>query len=177
MQVYDYNGEGDWSREAVLNSYARYCAGLGRDGLDLTPVQHVEGDRVWVYPVMERVIRGIEQGDEACKMIGIEFIEQDGSFPFGGTLKSNTARALRRAGLSDGEKERIRNRIVHMLRVGNVPREFREYAKLLRRVGLGGHRREIEDCADSSHWRVRRYVRYLLMHARENEAVNEPADG
>lgn len=66
---------------------------------------------------------------------------------------------------------------LHMLRVGNVPREFKEYAKPARRVGRGDHRREMEECVDPSHWRVRRYVRYFLVHARENGAASECADG
>ncbi len=168
MEVIDYNGEGDWSRDAILDRYARYCTQLGVQCSNLIPDEHTEGDRRWVFPVMAKVNAGIRRGDPACKRIGIEFIEQDSSFPFGATLKSNTARALRQTDLDDSQKERVRRRVVHMLSVGNVPREFKEYAKLLRKIGLGGHRQEIEQCADSDHWRARRYARYFLTHADES---------
>ena len=51
-------------------------------------------------------------------------------FRCGKILKSNVARALRRATLM--KEERIRRRIVSMMLAGNVPHEFREYKKLLR---------------------------------------------
>jgi hypothetical protein len=136
MNVTDYNGTGDWGRDALLARYARYAATLGIVRRDLTPREHVEGDRRWVYPVMDKVIAGIEAGDAACARIGVEFIEQDRPFPFGKILKSNTAWALRRAALSDDLQHRIRRRVFGMLRAGLIPREFREYAKLVRTIGF-----------------------------------------
>jgi hypothetical protein len=52
------------------------------------PGEPEEGQGRWVYPVME----GIERGDKASVAVGIDFIEEDAHFPFGKTLKSNTAR-------------------------------------------------------------------------------------
>jgi hypothetical protein len=101
----------------------------------LMPVQHKEGDRIWIHPIMDEVIRGIEAGDPACMTIGVEFVEEDDFFVFGAILKSNTARALRRTQLPEGLKARLRQRIVSMLLAGMVPREFREYWKLLRDIG------------------------------------------
>jgi len=87
---------------------------------------------------MDSIIAGIEDGDLACAQIGVEFIEEDRSFAFGAILKSNTARALRRfSNLTDVQVTRIRNRVVDMLRTGIVPREYRQYSRLLRRIGLG----------------------------------------
>ena len=102
MELIDYNGEGRWSREAILDRYARYAAEMGIVPRDLSPMEHTEGDRHWVYSVMEEVIDGIEAGDPACVRLGIEFIEEDAKFVFGKILKSNAARALRRASLSAG---------------------------------------------------------------------------
>jgi hypothetical protein len=85
---------------------------------------------------MEKVIDGIEAGDLACIRLGIEFIEEDSKFPFGKTLKSNTARALRRAPLSEEQKQRIRRRVFGLLRAGHIPHEYREYAKLVRKIGF-----------------------------------------
>lgn len=85
---------------------------------------------------MEKVIDGIEAGDGACVRLGIEFIEEDTKFKFGKILKSNTVRALRRASLSDEQKKRIRRRVFGLLQAGHVPHEYREYAKLVRKIGF-----------------------------------------
>ncbi len=136
MEVIDYNGEGRWTREAIESRYLAYTSELNIVPQDISPAEHTEGSRHWVYPVMEKVIEGIEQHDPACIRLGIEFMEEDGRFPFGRLLKSNTARALRRAPLSDEHRQRIRRRVFSMLREGKVPHEFREYAKLVRKIGF-----------------------------------------
>jgi hypothetical protein len=136
MEVTDYNGEGRWSRSAILTRYARYAAEMGIAYRDLSPMEHSEEGRRWVYPVMDKVIHGITDGDPACVRLGVEFIEEDGKFPFGKSLKSKTARALRSASLSDEQKQRIRLRVFGLLRAGHIPHEFREYAKLVRKIGF-----------------------------------------
>jgi len=110
---------------------------------------------------MENVIAGIEQGDLACQLIGIEFIEEDQKFPFGKILKSNTARALRRSVLTSTEKDRVRKRLVGMLLAGNVPHEYKEYAKLLKKIGVGDYWDEIERKIDHSNLYVMRWYVYL----------------
>lgn len=88
-------------------------------------------------PIMNEVIRGIEENDAACIALGVDFVEEDSLFPFGKSLKSNTARALRRASLTESQEARLRKRIATMLIEGIVPHEMKEYAKLLRTVGVG----------------------------------------
>lgn len=163
MNLIDYNGDGRWSREAILSRYARYATELGIEARDLTPLEHTERGRHWVYPVMERVIAGIEAGDPACIRIGIEFIEEDKGFPFGRVLKSNTARALRRARLTNDQCSRIRRRVVGMLRAGYVPREFQDYAKLVKKIGI-----DASDLLDvpGTNERVVRFWSYLKAAAR-----------
>src|SRR5688572_5538666 len=136
MEVIDYNGAGEWSRDGLLARYARYAGEMGVVARDLSPRERAEDGRRWVYPVMDKVIEGIGAGDAACVRIGIEFIEEDGKFPFGKILKSNTARALRRAALTEEQKRRIKQRVFGLLRDGHVPHEYREYAKLVRKIGF-----------------------------------------
>lgn len=162
LEIINYNGKDKRSLSNVLRRYAEYCAQLGTSQLQLYPHEHIEGNRKWIYPVMDEVIKAIEFGDPAAKLIGIEFIEQDQGFVFGRTLKSNTARALRRADLTEEEKARIRRRVVQMLLHGNMCREYREYAKLLKHIGLAEHKAEIEKLADTSNPYAAKYVRYLL---------------
>jgi hypothetical protein len=110
---------------------------------------------------MEQVIAGIEAGDPACVELGLEFIQEDQKFPFGKILKANTARALRRALLDAGQVERIRDRVITMLIAGHVPHEFREYAKLLRKVGVGERWASVHEQLDQSNPYVMRFYRYL----------------
>jgi hypothetical protein len=125
---------------------------------------HAEDEKRWIYPVMDRVIEGIESGDLACAEIGVEFIEEDASFAFGRILKSNTARALRRNPLTDELKERIRKRVVAMLEGGYLPREYRQYAKLARKIGLGQWLAEIKERVPIDNPWAQRYYKYFEEH-------------
>lgn len=121
---------------------------------------------------MDKVIAGIERGDPACMLIGIEFLEEDRKFPFGANLKARTARALRRSKLSPALALRLKRRIVAMLGTGNVPREFREYARLLRRIGFEDFWPRIEQEASRGNRYVMRYYNYLrLIHERSPAVV------
>ncbi|HXA19757.1 MAG TPA: hypothetical protein VN380_22430 [Thermoanaerobaculia bacterium] len=138
MRVIDYNGTGAWSGDGIIARYAgharRFHIATPRD---LTPREFRQAETTWVYPVMDRVIEGILAGDIACAEVGIDFIEQDASFPFGRILKSNTARALRKSEmLLPEQQERIRRRVASMLSSEYLPREFRQYAKLARKLGM-----------------------------------------
>jgi len=166
MTVIDYNGTGFWSADAVLKRYDLYARRYSITApCDLTPTEHSANGKRWIYPIMDRVIEGIEKGDPACAEIGVEFIEESGSFTFGKILKSNTARALRRAPLTDGQKERIRKRVVEMLCTGYLPREYRQYAKLARKIGLGDWLSHVESRANLSDPWVQHYYTYFKEHA------------
>jgi hypothetical protein len=163
MQIIDYNGSGNWSWQGIQERYALYCRMMNLpESTSLVPTESTQGERKWVYPVMEKVIKGIEEGDCACIRIGIEFIEEDTKFPFGKILKSNTARALRRALLGEDQKDRIRARLAQMLIKGNVPHEYKQYAKLLKKIGVDPIRESIQARADMKNPYVAKYVRYLM---------------
>ncbi|MBA2339402.1 MAG: hypothetical protein H0V88_03330 [Pyrinomonadaceae bacterium] len=162
MEIRDYNGEGKWSKDEIIRRYLQYCRELNvLNPIDLSPVEHVEGNVKWIYPVMNKVIAGIEHGDAACRRIGVEFIEEDRKFTFGKILKSNTARALRRSELSTEEAERTRRRLVAMLIEGNVPHEYKQYARLVKKVGIGNYWNEVENRINRSNEYVMKYYDYL----------------
>jgi hypothetical protein len=162
MLVHDYNGSGKWSRSALIERYHQYAGRLGvTTPRDVQPKEHRERDAQWVYPVMDRVIEGIEAGDRACIELGVEFIEEAGGFPFGRILKANTARALRRAQLTGEQSQRVRARVIGMLAGEKLPREYRQYARLLRRVGVQRSVEEIEATANRSNPYVERYLQYF----------------
>ncbi len=169
MDVIDYNGGGQWSRAQILARYAKYAAELGMPPHDLSPTEHAERNCRWVYPVMEKVIDGIVAGDPACVCLGIEFIEENGKFPFGKRLKSNMARALRHASLTQSQKQRVRQRVFGLLRAGHIPHEYREYAKLARVIGFRAE--EVPDVDASNRYAVR-FRSYFLAAARSSACQN-----
>jgi hypothetical protein len=165
MVLRDYNGSGRWSCKAILAYYDQLARRL-RVAVpsDLRPMESVSADIQWVYPVMDRVIEGIGRGDIACIEIGVEFIEEDQTFPFGKRLKSNAARALRRAELTTWQKERIRKRVMEMLIAGHTPHEYRQYAKLARKIGLGEWWAQAQGRVDLAKPYVLRYYDYFRLH-------------
>lgn len=164
--IRDYNGAGEWSVAAIRERYVRLAKAMRQtDVRNLIPREHTEGSTRWVYPVMDQVIEGIKAGDLACVELGVEFIEHGAKQPFGRTLHSNTARALSHAALSGSQIERLRGRILGMLVEGEVPREFKDYAKLLRHIGVGDRWPSIAEAVDRTNPYVMRYVRYLETHA------------
>jgi hypothetical protein len=166
IETRDYNGSGDWSGPAIQERYLQHARSMGQKELrDLTANQHFEGSVRWVYPVMDKVIAGIQAGDAACAEIGVEFIERAGKQPIGRMLHANTARSLRRATLNASQIDRLRTRILAMLVKAEVPREFHEYAKLLRHIGIGPGWRQVVSSVDRTNPYVMRYVQYLERHA------------
>lgn len=162
----DYNGVGIWSADAIQKRYRKYADVIGTDPVQLVPRRHAEGNRTWLYPLMEQIIDLIEVGDKAAIEIGIEFIQEDEHFVFGRILKSDTARALRRVTLTDEQESRIRGRLVSMLLAGRVPHEWHEYKRLLRRVGVGPLWPLLEKGVDRGNKYVMRYYDYLDRFAR-----------
>ena len=148
MEIRDYNGIGIWSAEQITSRYLRHCLELEIEPKDITPVETVQQNVKWIYPVMDEIIAGIESGDAACRKYWYRVYRRRCEISFGKILKSNTARALRRSELSYNEKSRIRQRVISMLLNGIVPREFKEYIKLLKRIGFAEFLTEIEDKID-----------------------------
>lgn len=170
-QIIDYNGVGRWSRDEMLRRYAAYAEEMKVQPRDISPYESCEKERKWIYPVMRRVIEGIAAGDPACIRLGIEFIEEDAKFTFGKILKAATARALRRASLSEDQKERIRRRVFGMLCDGIIPHEYREYAKLVRKIGF--KLSEVPKVAPANFYaaRFRHYFEQVAKEDRTEEAI------
>lgn len=113
MLIRDYNGCAEWSVEEVLRRYEEDCQQFHHaERRILEPKACIEGQTRWVYPIMSSVIEGIKDDDPACTEIGIDFISESKSFPFGKSLKSQTAHALKRATLNERQAERVRIRVV-----------------------------------------------------------------
>jgi len=164
MKVHDYNGLGEWSREAVERRYREHARRLKLTPRGLDVEKRESNDTQWIFPIMDKVICGIKAGDAACIELGIEFVESGHRQPFGRILHANTARALRQTSLSREQTTRLRVRILDMLRSGHVPHEYHEYARLLRKIGLGNDWAATRQSLDQSNPYVMRYVRYYERH-------------
>lgn len=172
MQIRDFNGSGLWSATAVQARHAEYARRYGVDTPHpVAPNVYERRDVRWVYPVMAAVVDGILAGDAACAAIGVEFIEEDRKFPFGANLKARTARALRQTTIPPALSARIRRRIVDMLIAGNTPREYREYAKLLRKTGFEELWPRLEADVPRANRYAMRYYRYFEAIHRRTPAV------
>ncbi len=172
-QIIDYNGVGRWSRDEILRRYAAYAKEMEIEPRNLSPYESTDTNkgRRWIYPVMNRVIDGIAAGDPACIRLGIEFIEEDAKFSFGKILKANTARALRRTSLTEAQKDRIRRRVFAMLRAGIIPHEYREYAKLVRKIGFPLSQVPDVDPANFYASRFHHYFEQAAKEGRSGEAI------
>jgi hypothetical protein len=173
MRVRDYNGTGKWAWEAIVSRYLEHAAKVGvQEPLLLKPVELVRGEDHWIYPLMDQIITGVHAGDRACMVVGVEFLEEDRKFPFGANLKARTARALRQATLPPSLATRLRRRIVAMLVSGNVPREYREYARLLRKIGFEDWWPRLEEQVPKANPYAMRYFNYFrLVHERSSAVV------
>jgi hypothetical protein len=169
-EIRDYNGTNEWSALAARKRHLEYRARYGsRASRELTCVEHVEGDVRCVYPIVDSVVAGITAGDPACVELGVEFIESGHKQPFGRILHARVGRALRQqsALLNTDHIARLRTRILAMLVAGQVPHEYREYAKLLRRIGRGESWPLARQSVDEANPYVMRYVGYFERHCRD----------
>ena len=161
METIDFNGSDQWSAEAVQQRYLLYSNRYGHRARELTSRAHTEGNVRWLYPIIESVVDGIKASDPACIDLGVEFIESGHKQPFGRILHAKVARALRQAPLNGEHIARLRARILSMLIAGQVPHEYHEYAKLLRRIGLGQAWASTRQRVNERNRYVMRYVNYF----------------
>lgn len=162
MEIVDFNGSDRWSAQSVQQRYLKYSQrSADRPPRELKCREHTEGNVRWVYPIIESVVDGIKAADPGCIDLGVEFIESGHKQAFGRILHARVARALRQAPLNTEHVARLRARILSMLIAGQVPHEYHEYAKLLRRIGLGEAWASTRQRVDEGNPYVMRYVNYF----------------
>ena len=161
MHIVDLNGSGQWSLEGIRLRYEKYAEEFRMTKTTiLQPRIHTEGDTSWVYPVLEQVFIGMSKNDAACVQIAVDLVCDDSRFPFGKIYKDKAATLLRRVHLTSSQQDRLRRRIVFMLHKGVVPPEYKCYARLLRTIGLGEYRHQLDSVVPYGP-RVRHYLAYF----------------
>ena len=156
------DGKGRWSEEAIRDRYARYCLDRNRGPRALPIGENYVRQRGLIVGIMDELVERMKLGDLAAAEVGIELIEEDGGFAFGRIMKANTARALKRCHLTQGQQDRVRRWVVSMLCRSFMPHEFREYARLLRRIGVAEYRDVLLREADRTNPWTAWYLDYLL---------------
>lgn len=141
----DYNPSARWGVADVQDRYRALHRQLGGvDGFAPEPRCWTNAAGLtWVYNIMESVTDGVQLGDAACIELAVGYLEADLMHSGTGYLRERIARALRHAPLGDQQRERLRRLFVGQLRDGRMHKEYREYIRLFRRIGLGPYRAEI----------------------------------
>jgi hypothetical protein len=68
MEVIDYNGTDFWSVDEVRARYTKYARRFRiTEPRKLSPLVHSNGDKQWIYSVMDAVIEGIERRPSVCR--------------------------------------------------------------------------------------------------------------
>jgi hypothetical protein len=101
------------------------------------------------------------QGNGSVNLLGLSRNDPSCSSKLLRLLQSIFAQR-QRCNLTESQKERIRTRVIAMLRRGFMPGEFRDYARLLRRIGVKAHREELLHGVDRTNPWAAWYVGYLL---------------
>ena len=119
-----------------------------------------------------------DEGDRACIELCVELVEEDDDgMPFGRILKARAARALCRAfkrGEIDAyQQQRLRTRILDMLRRGLAPREYQQYSKLLRDIGFAADDLDALHPFQNGNTYVKRYHRYFRSILAVNQRTEE----
>jgi hypothetical protein len=167
------NPIGKWSFEGMHERYARCCKRF-KVHYVRPEVRALDSERPWwITELMDCFIARMKTGDLAAGQLGIDLMQEDGGFFCGSIVKSNIPRALAKCALSEDQKNVIRARVVEMLLRKFMPKEFRQYAWLVRRFGLGAYRAEVETKADRSDPWVDWYVEFMTEPSPQGQP-NQP---
>ena len=157
----DLDNKDIWQFERVRRRYARYCARYHIDHVDLE-VSAYDIERGWTAGIIDCLLERAKLGDLAAAQICIEMMEEDRGLAYGSIVKSNIPRALAKCELTIAHQERICKRVVEMLLRPFLPKEFRQYAWLARRIGLGKFEKKLHKADREDPW-VNWYVLYLTL--------------
>ena len=161
----NYNHHGKWSVDAVKNRYAnlRIVSG-GAEGFELEPRTYTnKGGMTWIYNIMEAVVDGVQLGDKACVQLSIDYIDDNLMDSTTGYIRERMARALRRAELTEHQKRQLATTFLKQLEQESLHKEFKEYCRLFKTIGVEPYRARIEKCARSEKQYIRRAVQRLLV--------------
>ncbi|NQZ08400.1 MAG: hypothetical protein HRT35_14685 [Algicola sp.] len=160
----NYNPEGKWSVDSVKAKYWALSLSLGGVfGFEPEPKRYTnKNGATWVYNIMDSVIDGVKLGDSACVQISIEYIQDNVMHSTTGYIRASMARSLRNAELTKKQKVTLAGIFLKQLESGLIYREFKEYCRLFKRIGVEPYRQEIEKYNKSHKQYIRHAASRLL---------------
>jgi hypothetical protein len=160
----DYNSEGKWSLESVQEKYAELRTLLGgAEGFILEPRTYTNPKGAkWTYNVMDAVADGIQLEDNACIELAVEYINDNVMDSTTGYIRERIARSLRHASLTEGQKQRLAEAFLKQLEHQDLHKEFKEYIRLFKTIGIEPYRKEIEKHLNSKKEFIQRAASKLL---------------
>ena len=160
----NYNHHGKWSVDAVKQRYANLRILLGgAEGFELEPRRYTnKGGITWIYNIMDAVVCGVRLGDKACVQLSIDYIDGNLMDSTTGYIRERMARALRRAQLTEHQKKQLATIFLKQLEQQSLRKEFKEYCRLFKTIGVEPYRARIEKCANSEKQYIQRAVQRLL---------------
>ncbi len=160
----NYNDQGKWSVEAVKQRYSDLRILLGGvEGFELNPRMYTnKSGFTWIYNVMNAVVDGVQLGDNACVQLSIDYIEDNIMCSTTGYIRERMARALRHVELKEHQKKQLAEVFLNQLEDQNLYKEFKEYSRLFKTIGIEPFRKEIEKYASSEKQYIQRAVQKLL---------------
>ncbi|MFZ0789149.1 MAG: hypothetical protein WAM94_05950 [Chromatiaceae bacterium] len=160
----NYNHHGKWSVEAVKQRYASLRIMLGgAEGFAPEPRTYTnKGGITWIYNIMDAVVDGVRLSDKACVELAIDYIDDNLMDSTTGYIRERMARALRHAQLTEHQKKQLASTFLKQLEQPSLHKEFKEYSRLFKTIGIEPYRARIEKCAKSEKHYIRRAVQRLL---------------
>lgn len=119
----------------------------------------------WGEPIREDVIEGIQRGEPAAIEDGVLFLEVSPRYFRSGYFKASIASNLKRAPLTDSQRERLRQIILAAVD-SDVGPEFNEYARLAVVVADAAFLAQVQARERAAEGWVRDRLRRLLMLCR-----------
>lgn len=160
----NYNHQGKWSVEAVKQRYSDLRILLGGvEGFELIPRNYTNrGGITWIYNIMDAVVDGVQLGDNACVQLSIDYITDNIMGSTTGYIRERMARALRHAELKEHQKKQLAEVFLNQLARRDLHKEFKEYSRLFKTIGIEPYRKEIEKYASSEKQYIQRAAQRLL---------------
>lgn len=160
----NHNAQGRWSVESVQAEYRRLSLVLGGvAGFEPTPRKHTNPiGCTWIYNIMDSVVDGIQLDDSSCVQLAIDYIQDNDMRPSTGYIRERMARALGGVELSSKQKSILAATFIQQIKSQKIYREFREYAKLFKKIGIEPYRASIEKYRKSERQYIVRAAKRLL---------------
>lgn len=160
----NYNPQGKWSVEAVKQRYSELRILLGgAGGFELNPRTYTnKGGFTWIYNIMDAVTDGVQLGDNACIQLSIDYIKDNVMGSTTGYIRERMARALRHVELSENQKKQLARVFLQQLEHQNLHKEFKEYSRLFKKIGVEQYRNEIEKYTSSKKQYIQRAAQRIL---------------